>query len=298
MGVILLLIVLPLVFFQIGGYYRWLLGYTYLFIIQAYVAWFLFFKVGQSFFAYATLLGISGYVTALLLDQYHWPIWLAMPLAICLTSIIAVVMYAVTSRQKGFYMGLTSFLMVVLFQKVASASPTLGKSWGINIGKLAEFNIIYIVTVITTVISIGILFYVMRTDIGKIFVLIGENEELAKAVGLYTVRYKILAYLVGGIISGLGGALYVSYIGIITPEDVSMLVTMKIFFMPMIGGSSFLYGPIIGAFIIVWLVELFKLLEYYLPILIGISYILVIVFAREGVGYYFNKFLEALGKRA
>ena len=204
-SVLLLLLFLPLLFIPIGGYYQWLLGYTYLMVLQGYVAWFLVYKVGQSFFGYAALLGVGAYTTGVALNSYHWSMLPAALLAICVTAAISVAMFLATSRQKGFYMGLTSFLIVILFQSVAAASPILGKSWGISIEtmeSLVGFNTFYVLMSVATVACVGIIFWIMRTETGKVFSLICQNEELAKAVGIYTARYKIIAYLIGGIMSG------------------------------------------------------------------------------------------------
>jgi branched-chain amino acid transport system permease protein len=269
-------------------------------VLQGYVAWFIFYKVGQPFFGYAALLGVGAYTTGVAVNTYHLPMFLATLLAISLTAAIAVGMYLATCRQKGFYMGLTSFLIVILFQSIVAASPILGKSWGITLKSgwedILGFSNFYIITSIAIVTCVGIIFWIMRTETGKIFTLICENEELAKAVGIYTARYKIIAYLIGGIIAGFGGSLFINYIGIITPEDVSMMVTMKIFFLPLIGGPGYLFAPLLGGFIVIWLLEIFKFAEYYLPILIGISYILVIGFAPEGIGHYLVQFAKRIAR--
>jgi branched-chain amino acid transport system permease protein len=296
-GLILLLLILPLLFLSIGGYYQWLFGYTYLFVLQGYIAWFLFYKVGQPFFGYGALLGAGAYTTAITLDVYHWSMLPAILLSVCIAAAMSVAMFLATSRHKGFYMGLTSFLLVVLFQKVVSASEISGKSWGIVIKGLKDmmgFDTFYTLMSIAVVACVGIILWIMRTETGKVFTLISENEELTKAVGIYTKKYKFIAYLMVGIMAGFGGSLYVNYITVIAPEDVSMTVTMQIFFIPMIGSPALDYGPLLGAFIMIWLPELFQSIEYYLPILIGISYILVIGFLPEGVGRYLEKYRKKI----
>jgi branched-chain amino acid transport system permease protein len=289
-AVIALLIALPLLFVPIGGYYQWLLGYTYLLVLQGYVAWFLFYRVGQSFFGYAALLGMGAYVTGVAVHTYHWPMLAGMFVAVLATAAVSVAMFLATCRQRGFYMGLTSFLIVVLFQSVATASPILGKNGGIVVESawrgIMEFGSFCVLISTAMVACIGVIFWIMRTETGKVFTLICENEELAKAVGIHTTEYKLMAYLVGGIIAGFGGALFINYIGIISPTDVSMEATMEIFFLPLIGGPATLYGPLLGGLIVIWLAETFRIVEYYLPIVIGMSYILVIGFAPEGVGHY------------
>jgi len=90
---------------------------------------------------------------------------------------------------------------------------------------------------------------VMRTRIGTALSAIGMNEEAVKGSGLSVTRLKLFAFLLSAMIAGLGGAMYVHYLGSIAPRalfDINFVFTIIV--AALIGGASTTIGPIIGAF--------------------------------------------------
>jgi branched-chain amino acid transport system permease protein len=139
----------------------------------------------------------------------------------------------------------------------------------------------------------------MGTKTGRILTLISENDRLTQTVGLNTRKYKILAYSIAGFISGFGGALYVNYTGFISSVDIEVFTTLYIFFIPLIGGSTVFYGPILGALFVILIPELLVPVERYLRIFFGLIFILVIVLLPEGLAPNIQKLLRKMNpKRA
>ena len=107
---------------------------------------------------------------------------------------------------------------------------------------------------------------------------------MAQTVGINTFVYKIWAYAIMGFMSGLGGALYVNYTGFISSVDIEVFTTVYIYFIPLLGGSSVYYGPLIGTLIVILIPDLFSEVERYQRILFGMMFIVVLVFLPGGVG--------------
>lgn len=286
--IILLIILIPLLFAIRGGYINRLSAYTYLFLIQGYVAWFLFFKCGQPFFGYSVSMAIGAYVTIIFSTYLTESLLLSILIAAVIASIVSGIIFLATSRAKGFYISMASFLLAIMFPKLIEAMRELtGGRSGLYFSGLSNIvgrNGLYIIVITSTVIVAAIFFWLMGTKTGKIFTLISENDRLAKAIGINTFGYKILAYAIAGFISGFGGALYVNYTGFISSVDIEVFTTIYIFFIPLIGGSRVLYGPVIGAFFIILVPELMVSVERYTRIIFGLIFILVITLLPQGIG--------------
>jgi branched-chain amino acid transport system permease protein len=294
----ILILLLPLTFVFKGGYLQEVSGYVYLFLIQGYVAWFLYFKSGQPFFGYSVTMSIGAYGTMVLNEVYQWPLLLSIFTSVILAVIVAVIIFLSTSRAKGFYVGMASFLLAILFPKLIEALQTVtgGRSglYFSGISAMIGDKTLYLVVIFLATMIVTFFIWIMGTKTGKILTLISENDKLTQAVGINTFKYKIIAYSIAGFVSGLGGALYVNYTGFISSVDIGVFTTLYIFFIPLIGGSKSFYGPIFGTLFIILIPELLVPIERHLHIFYGLIFILVIVFFPEGITPNIQKLLRKL----
>lgn len=279
---------LSFLFIKGGGYHKWFTGYVLLYLIQGYVAWFIFSKCGQPFYGYAVTMAIGAFSSIVSAEVYGWPLWGGILLGGLLSSVIASTLFVATSRARGFYVGMVSFLLVILFPSLIEAlrDITGGRS-GLSFRGLTELigldGLLWLVLGFV-IVAAGILFWLMRTKIGRILTLISENDDLAKAVGINTFKYKLLAYAIGGFISGLGGGLYVNYIGSISSVDLGVITTIYITFIPIVGGSKVPFGPVIGTLFIRLIPEALADIERYLSIIFGAAFVFVMLGMRGGIG--------------
>lgn len=285
--VTILILLVPLLFVFKGGYLQEVTGYLYLFLIQGYAAWFLFFKSGQPFFGYSVTMAIGAYGTIVLTTIYHWPLFASMFVSSVLATIVAVAMFLCTSRARGFYVSMTSFLLAILFPRFIEAlQPITGGRSGLyfsGISAMIGYRTLYLAIIILTAVVTAFFFWIIGTKTGLVLTLISKNDRLTQAVGINTFMYKILAYAITGFISGFGGCLYVNYTGFVSSVDIEVFTTLYIFFIPLIGGSRVLYGPILGALFVILVPELLVPVERYFRIFFGLIFILVIVLLPEGL---------------
>jgi len=290
-----LILLLPLLFVLRGGYIQEVTGYVYLFLIQGYAAWFLFFKSGQPFFGYSVTMAIGAYGTIVLTEIYKWPLLASIFISAAMATMVGVVIFISTSRARGFYVSMASFLLAILFPNLIDAlQPITGGRSGLYFGGITAiigYKTLYILIIFLTAAITGLFFWIMGTKAGKILTLISENDQLTQAVGIDTFKYKIFAYTVGGFISGFGGALYVNYTGFVSSVDIEVFTTLYIFFIPLIGGSRVFYGPILGALFVILMPELLVPVERYFRIFFGLIFILVIVLLPEGLAPNIQKLL-------
>lgn len=293
-----LILLLPLLFVLRGGYIQEVTGYVYLFLIQGYAAWFLFFKSGQPFFGYSVTMAIGAYGTIVLTEIYKWPLLASIFISAAMATIVGVIIFISTNRARGFYVSMASFLLAILFPNLIDAlQPITGGRSGLyfsGITAIIGYKTLYLLVIFLTAAITALFFWIMGTKAGKILTLISENDQLTQAVGINTLKYKIFAYTVAGFISGFGGALYVNYTGFVSSVDIEVFTTLYIFFIPLIGGSRVFYGPILGALFVILMPELLVPVERYFRIFFGLIFILVIVLLPEGLAPNIEKLLRKM----
>jgi len=131
--------------------------------------------------------------------------------------------------------------------------------------------------------SLWLMKRIVESPLGKILQAIRENEVRAEAVGYHVPRFKLLAFVIGGAFSGLAGVLYAMLFGIVPLEAISFVFSGNVVFATLIGGSGSLYGPIIGSFVFIWLSESMSVVWARWPLLLGVAFVIVVLFLRGGV---------------
>jgi branched-chain amino acid transport system permease protein len=131
---------------------------------------------------------------------------------------------------------------------------------------------------------------IVESPLGKILVAIRENEVRAAAVGYNVPRLKLLAFVIGGAFSGAAGVLYAMLFGIVPLESIGFVTSGNVVFATLIGGSGSLYGPIIGSFVFIWLSESVSTLWARWPLLLGLAFVIVVMFFRGGVVEAWSRF--------
>jgi branched-chain amino acid transport system permease protein len=295
------ILLIPLLFVLRGGYLQEVTGYVYLFLIQGYVAWFLFFKSGQPFFGYSVTMAIGAYGTIVLTEIFKWPLLGAMMISAAFAPVVGVILFLSTIRAKGFYVSMTSFLLAIMFPQLINALQDItGGRSGLYFSGMTAFmgyKMLYIIVTLMTVVVATFFAWIMDTKTGRILTLISENDRLTQAVGINTFRYKLLAYTIACFISGLGGALYVNYTGFISSIDIEVFTTLYIFFIPLIGGSSVFFGPFLGALFVILIPELLVPVERYYRIFFGLIFILIIVLLPKGLAPSLRRVFEKIRKK-
>jgi branched-chain amino acid transport system permease protein len=126
----------------------------------------------------------------------------------------------------------------------------------------------------------------VRSKPGAYFLAIREDQDAAEALGINTTRYKLLAFMVSAFMMGLGGAFYASYFAYLEPNVVFNAInfSLNVLIVTLIGGIGQLFGPVVGAAVLVLTTEVFVHVFGEGNVLMsGILLILVILFMPEGL---------------
>jgi branched-chain amino acid transport system permease protein len=138
---------------------------------------------------------------------------------------------------------------------------------------------------------------IIRSPVGLAFRAIGQNYDAAQASGVNPTRYKLLNFTISSACAGLFGGFYAHYVGIVTPDVMSMGYTLEIMALSFIGGSGSLLGGVFAAFLLIPLFDSLKRLMEYRLILYGALLILVMIFYPAGLSGLFQQVIQKLKLR-
>jgi branched-chain amino acid transport system permease protein len=211
---------------------------------------------------HASFYGVGAYVITLLCKAWHVPgdyiPFLLIPLAGLLAGLCAVPLgwIALRTRQYSFVIMTIAFLFIM--QLLAYNIPGVtGGSNGIFLPSPSWsgdfFNIpFYYVALAIFLLALGVSWWIRHSKYGLSLLAIRDDEDRAQSLGVNTRRYKLTAFVISAIFTGMAGALITYFIGLVSPPfafDPSFDVTVAL--MTFMGGSGILLGPVIGAFLLV-----------------------------------------------
>ena len=238
---------------------------------------------GYPSFSTAAFFGIGCYVGALA-QRNGVPLVLAWTLATVGVAFFAAALGAIILRLKGHYFAIGSIAVVEVVRLIVSSwGSVTGGGDGLNVPLLqgspdwVAAKVLYVMLAIMLA-AFAATVLVDRGRLGFGLRCINQNEDAADMVGIDTTRFKIAAYALSALFCGTVGAVYASWVGYIDPTDsFSILLTVKVPVMVLLGGAGTIFGPIVGAGVFVLLEEFFwaNFLEWNRAILGGIIVFLI-----------------------
>lgn len=245
---------------------------------------------GYPSFATAAFFGLGCYVGAIA-QRYGMPLFVAWMLATFFVTAFAIALGAIILRLRGHYFAIGSIAIVEVTRLIISSwSDLTGGGDGLNVPLLSgtpdvvATKVLYIMLAIMAV-AFATTIAVQSSRFGFGLRCINQNEDAADMVGVETTKYKIAAFGLSALFCGLVGAVYASWVGYIDPTDsFSILMTVKVPVMVLLGGAGSVLGPVIGAAAFILLEEVFwaNFLQWNRAIL-GVIIVFLIFFLPGGL---------------
>jgi ABC-type branched-subunit amino acid transport system ATPase component/ABC-type branched-subunit amino acid transport system permease subunit len=215
-------------------------------------------SIGQSAF-----LGIGAYTTALLSLRLDISPLVLAPLGGIAAAVVAAVLGATVMRTREHAFVIITIALLFLFQTLAlnlegltggSNGLTLPlPTWDRDLGNLP----FYYAMLALMGCSILLPWWIRRTKFGMGLVAIREDEDKAAAVGVRTSAYKVLSFVASAVLIGVAGGVYAYFLTFIDPRGMfDILVSVQIVLAALLGGRGTIWGPVLGAFVVVPLDEL------------------------------------------
>ena len=258
---------------------------------------------GQINFGHALFFGVGAYGSALLYEHLGWQPGVTIPLGALIATLVGVLTCFPALRLRPPYLSLLTLAFPLMLAGIAHAFPNFtGGSYGvlglpdIAGSRVAEY---YIVLIVMTV---SVLIMWKLTDAGSkyirtglIFHAIREDEIAARASGINTIRYKILAFAIGGLFAGIAGALFAHVLGSVGPGILSLTMSFQAIIWVIFGGMVSIYGPVVGVYTLYPLVEFLRdipVIGTYRFLVMAGAVILILLFMPEGVAVWIRDKIE------
>jgi branched-chain amino acid transport system permease protein len=211
----------------------------------------------------------------------HTPLWLTIPLGAAIAGAFGILLGAPTLRLRGDYLaivtlGFGEIIRVFLNNLNQPVNLTNGPQgigqidsihfFGLNLGKklslgdfeLSSVTLYYYLFLVLVVVSVLICHRLELSRIGRAWMAIREDETAAKSMGINTRNLKLLAFGMGATFGGVSGAMFAAFQGFISPESFSLMESVMIVAMVVLGGIGHLPGVILGALLLAALPEVLR----------------------------------------
>ncbi|MFD1710232.1 branched-chain amino acid ABC transporter permease [Ottowia sp. GY511] len=231
---------------------------------------------GQFSLGHAAFVGVGAYAQAVLTNA-GLPFPLAMLCAAVLAALVGVVVGLPALRVKGIYLGIATLAFGFIVEEVFARwekltggnagmhvkAPTIG-SWHIDSGEG-----FYFIALVTAVLCTLAILNLLRSATGRAFVAIRDSEISAQSMGIQLARYKTLSFALSAALAGIGGALYAHKMRFLSPDQFSILQSIDLLLLVVIGGLGSVHGAFLGAIFLIAMPQLISLFKDYLPDAIG-----------------------------
>ncbi|MFQ5400549.1 MAG: branched-chain amino acid ABC transporter permease [Anaerolineae bacterium] len=249
---------------------------------------------------YVAFFAVGAYTTAILtttdanIGGLTISFWAALPVVVILTGLAGLLVGTPVLKMRGDYLAIVTLGFGEIARFLALSDwfkPWLGGAQGII--KIPDISIgglkfvgpqqLYYLFLIA---SIGVLFISWRlkgSRVGRAWVAMREDEQVADVMGINTVYYKLLAFAMGAMIASLSGALFSAKLGTIYPHSFNVLVSITALSLLIVGGIGSLPGVVVGAVVLVGLPELLREFSEFRLLFYGALLIVMMILRPEGL---------------
>ena len=249
-------------------------------------------------FGHAAYLGIGAYAVGIPAYYEIYNGFIHIGIAVVVSAAFAFMTGLVCLRTRGvnFIMITMAFSMMVFFAFVSIEE--YGGDDGLVIEVRSEFGqwvnlendtVLYYVCFLSL---LGILYLIRRivhSRFGMVIQGARGNEDRMQSLGFDTFRYRLVCYVIAGALCGYAGALLGNITSFISPEMMDWTRSGELIFMVVLGGTSSLFGPVLGAGLFILMEEILSGFWLYWQLIFGIFLILVVLFAKGGIDSWLGR---------
>ncbi len=259
-------------------------------------------------FGHAAFFGGAGYVAGYVWRSLGWPMELGLLVGTASAALIGLVMGALAIRRHGIYFTMITLALAQMIYFLFLQAPFAGGEDGLQgvprgrllgLLNLGDDKILYYVVLALAIAGFFLIWRTVHSPFGQVLKAIKENPPRAVSLGYDIDRYKLLAFVLSAAIAGLAGAAKTLVFGAETLTDVHWSMSGLVVLMTLVGGLGTLFGPIVGAVIIValedklgdigaWLatvthIEWFRTIGEAVGIVTGLIFIVCVLLFRRGI---------------
>ncbi|MFN3954171.1 MAG: branched-chain amino acid ABC transporter permease [Pararhodobacter sp.] len=227
---------------------------------------------GQVSLGHAAFVAIGAYAHAWLMRQ-GVPMLASIPLAALISAAAGLLVGIPAIRVSGLYLAMVTLAFAIIVEQVIGLwRPVTGGFIGLAVPRAEAFGLalhtpraFYYFCLVVLVLVLLALLNLLRSGVGRAFTGVRDSEAAAYGLGIQVKRVKIGAFVLSAGVTGLAGALLAHHIGYLTPDGFTLLLSLELVLMVVIGGLGSMRGAILGAVLISMLPTAISRLKLVLP---------------------------------
>ena len=254
---------------------------------------------GMVSFGHAMFIGLGGYTVGILAYYEIFNGFIQWPLAVLISGAVAAVIGAVCLRTRGIYFIMITLAFGQMIYFLAVSAEEYGSDDGLVIEARSEFAVslgdvslaldlgdpmvFYYLVFAILVAVLWIVQRIVNSRFGMVIKGIKSNQGRMAALGFDPFRYKLVCFIIAGMIGGLAGVLMANGEKYISPDMMHWTKSGELIFMVVLGGMATVFGPVTGALVFLFLSEILSNITHNWHLIFGPFLILVVLFARRGI---------------
>lgn len=253
---------------------------------------------GQLSLAHAGFFAIGAYSVGILTVKVGLNFWLALILAIVITTFLGFLIGLIALRTKEHFFAIytlcVGYIIYLIIYKWEAVTEGVRGFIGIPapapIGPItfdSPKSLYYLM--LCFLVLVMILFKrIIQSLVGRTYIAIRNSEELAQTIGIDTMKQKLVSFILSTFFAGLAGGLYASFVRFIGPDISYVNITFDMLIYLLVGGIGTFSGPLVGTLLIVWISQYLQFLQDYRMLIFGPILVLIIIFYPYGIvgGYH------------
>jgi ABC-type branched-subunit amino acid transport system permease subunit len=293
--VIIVLIVAPLL---LNRYWNYTLGTVGIYVMLGLGLNIVVGFAGLLDLGYVAFFAIGAYTVGLLTaPEPHGlmiSFWLALPIGVLVAGLSGILLGVPVLRMRGDYLAIVTLGFGEIIRILAKSDVLTSFSGGprgvrdiggpslFGLDMSSAMSFMYLI-----LLGIGLVAFVTNrlqySRVGRAWMAMREDEDVAEAMGVFTLKYKLLAFAIGAAFAGLGGGFYASRNQFVGPEDFTLMVSVNVLCLVIIGGMGSIPGVIVGALVLKGLPEILRELDEYRMLFFGALLIFMMIVRPEGL---------------
>jgi branched-chain amino acid transport system permease protein len=248
--------------------------------------------VGLLSFGHALYFGWASYISAHAAKVWGFPLELAILAGTATGAILGLIAGALAIRRQGIYFAMITLALAQMMYFFALQAKFTGGEDGIQAvprGKLLGFidmsshNAMYVLVVVIFLACFLFIRRIINSPFGEVLKAIRENEPRAISLGYKTDRYKLVAFVLSATLAGLAGGTKAIVFQIASLTDVHWSMSGEVVLMTLVGGLGTIFGPVVGAFVIIAMQNYLNALDQWVTVIQGVIFVACVLLFRRGI---------------
>jgi len=247
---------------------------------------------GLMSFGHAMFFGMAGYFYGHVVKAWDMPAELGLLAGVAGAAALGLLTGALAIRRQGIYFAMITLAFAQMIYFICVQVPFTGGEDGLQgiprktlLGLIPtrDDRVLYYVVLAIFLFGFGAIYRFIHSPFGQVLKAIRDNEQRAVSLGYEADRYKLLAFVLSAALAGLAGATKAMVLQFATLTDVSAAMSGEVVLMALVGGLGTIFGPVIGAFIIVTMQNYLASFGEFVLVIQGLIFVVIVMAFRKGL---------------